>query len=98
MFRAAPVHAIENQNDHNNGQYSPPDCAGSRPTDNPAALHGFNATTMAEIYSSRSLKINLPGPANGFPTPTVFNGQVYMGTNGKVSVFGLCGNPSVCID
>jgi hypothetical protein len=85
----------ENQNSDNQGG-SGPDCAGSRPTGNPAALHGFNATTMAEIYSSRTLVTKL-GPANGFPTPSVFNGQVYVGTNGLVNVFGLCGNPSVCL-
>ncbi len=85
----------ENQNSDNQGG-SGSDCAGSRPTGNPAALHGFNATTMAEIYSSRTLVTKL-GPANGFPTPSVFNGQVYVGTNGLVNVFGLCGNPSVCL-
>jgi hypothetical protein len=53
---------------------------------------------MAEIYSSRTLSIaHQPGLVNAFPTPTVFNGQVYIGTNTEIDVFGLCGNPSVCL-
>jgi hypothetical protein len=27
---------------------------------------------------------------HGFPTPTIFQGQVYMGTDKEVNVFGLC--------
>ena len=48
----------------------------------------YNCSRIALIL----LKINQPGPANAFPTPTVFNGQVYMGTNAEIDVFGLCVN------
>jgi hypothetical protein len=103
------VWAIEqNQNNDNNPKNTKyqQDCAPLQPNGsgghtnsfNPVALHAFNATTMAEIYSSRTLSIaHQPGLVNAFPTPTVFNGQVYIGTNTEIDVFGLCGNPSVCL-
>ncbi len=89
----------DNDNNPNNKNY-PQDCAppqangsGGHPRLNPAALHAFNAATMAEIYSSRTLSFaNQPGPVSAFPTPTIFNGQVYVGTNTEVDVFGLCVN------
>jgi hypothetical protein len=90
---------------HDNGIYSPPDCAGGNPQGNPAALHAFCGaagapsgpcpTALTEIYTSRKLSLqNQPGPVNAFPTPTVFNGQVYMGTNTEIDVFGLCSSQS----
>jgi hypothetical protein len=72
-------------------------CSGSggHPRGNPAALHAFNAATMAEIYSSRTLSFaNQPGPVSAFPTPTIFNSQVYVGKNTEVDVFGLCSSQS----
>jgi len=73
--------------------------AGNQPKAQPAALHAFCATAgaqngpcptaLTEIYSSRSLA-TLLGPSGPFPTPTVFDGQVYVGTNKFVNVFGLC--------
>jgi hypothetical protein len=58
-----------------------------------AALHAFKATdlTSAELYNSR--KVNLQtsiGNFTNFSTPTVFKGQVYVGTQGEVDVYGLC--------
>jgi hypothetical protein len=100
------VWAIEqdqnNDNNPNNTNY-PQDCAppqangsgGHTNSKNPVALHAFNATTMAEIYTSRGLsQAHQPGLVNAFPTPTVFNGQVYIGTNTEIDVFGLCVNGS----
>jgi hypothetical protein len=67
-------------------------------------LHAFNATTLQETYNSSGLTNVQIGYAKGFATPTVFRGQVYMGTSTGPSnnlpglyVFGLCGVPSACI-
>jgi hypothetical protein len=93
----------ENQNADNNPSYQrQPDCAGTQPPLRPVALHAFCATAgspecptaLTEIYNSRKLSLrNQPGSANAFPTPTVFNGQVYMGTNAEIDVFGICPQP-----
>ena len=76
--------------------------SGGHPRNNPGALHAFCAakiieqgtpcpSAMTELYSSRPGFQNAAvGPVNGFPTPTIFEGQVYMGTNTEVKVFGLC--------
>ena len=96
------VWAIEqNQNNDNNGVYSPPDCAGTQSLK--PALHAFCATAgsptgpcptaLAELYNSRRFT-GISSAYFGFPTPTVFNGYVYMGANGQVAVFGLCVNGS----
>ena len=46
---------------------------------------------MTELYSSRNIsQPNQPGSAHGFTTPTVFNGQVFMGTDKGLWVFGIC--------
>jgi len=82
------VWAIEHQNRANaNNQCNLAEYPG-------AALHAFKATdlTAPELYSSRH---NNPQGAIGgeftkFSTPTVFNGQVYVGTQGEVDVYGLC--------
>jgi hypothetical protein len=86
------VWAIENQNTANPILNN---CTGT--ARQPAALHAFNATNLQELYSSRTVTTMI-GSAVGFPTPTVFRGQVYMGTNlggaqnnlPAVDVFGLC--------
>jgi hypothetical protein len=63
----------------------------------PAVLHAFNAITLQELYNSSSLADIPIGYAKGFATPTIFMGQVYMGTSTGpnnnlpgVDVFGLC--------
>jgi hypothetical protein len=55
-----------------------------------AALHAFNATTLAKLYDSRGLAHHTTGSFTTFSTPTIFNGYVYMGTQTGVHVFGLC--------
>ena len=84
------VWAIEKQNVGN-----PTNCSGT--TFPPAALHAFNATTLAPLYTSSGVQTTI-GPATSFSTPTVFNGYVYMGTKTEVDVFGLCpsNGPSGC--
>jgi len=70
----------------------------------PAALHAFNATTLQQLYTSGALTTKI-GFVKGFPTPTIFQGQVYMGTTAgpdnnlpAVDVFGLCSTvPTGCL-
>jgi len=78
------VWSIENGNSHNIPPT--PTCDGTRLH---AALHAFNATTLAELYTSRNVQTTIGNTAT-FQTPTIFKGQVYMGTLGEVDVFGLC--------
>jgi hypothetical protein len=79
------VWAIEHGNADNPG--APPDCNGGAMQ---AALHAFNATTLAKLYDSRGLAHHTTGSFTTFSTPTIFNGYVYMGTQTEVNVFGLC--------
>ena len=51
---------------------------------------GHPATTMATLYDGRNLPPNTTGSASNFSTPTVFKGQVYIGTHAGIDVFGLC--------
>jgi len=54
-------------------------------------MHSFNATTLAQLYNSGTAAQNTKiGTVHGFPTPTIFNGFVYMGTDTEVDVFGPC--------
>lgn len=75
--------AIESANFANTG--SLPQCNG---TVYPAALHAFDAASMQQLYSSNGNN-HITGKAT-YPTPTIFNGRVYMGTWSEVDVFGLC--------
>jgi len=84
------VWAIEHPNLDQN------DCAGPS---RKAVLHAFDATSMAEIYSSSSQYVL--GGAVVFSTPTIFKGQVYIGTlaannAGEIDAFGLCNQPGGC--
>jgi hypothetical protein len=57
------------------------------------ALHAFSATNLGapELYNSSQTAANMYiGPVTAFSTPTIFNGQVYIGTRTEVDVFGLC--------
>ena len=86
------VWAIEKQNKNNVG--SSPNC-GDTTSFPPAALHAYNATNLGapELYhsnGSNGVVQTQIGPATSFSVPTVFNGQVYMGTKTEVDVFGLC--------
>lgn len=80
--------AIENQNKRN-----PIDCSDTT-THPPAALHAFDATTMQQLYTSSGITNHRIGRAT-YPTPTIFQGRVYMGTWTEVDVFGACsGGPN----
>ena len=79
--------AVEHQNADNPTSN---DCNGA---DVPhAALHAFSAVptsgVMTKLYNNRGM--TRTGSTHGFPTPTIFKGQVYMGTDTEVDVFGLC--------
>jgi hypothetical protein len=90
------VWKIENQNTGNPGSGTPA-CLNNGYT-LPAALHAFNAANLSapELYSSRGLQTSI-GVATTFSTPTVFNGHVYVGTQTKVNVFGLCKTQGRCL-
>jgi hypothetical protein len=42
-----------------------------------------------QLYTSRTVQTTIQ-EAQGFVTPTVFKGQVYVGADSQVEVFGLC--------
>ncbi|HEX8815357.1 MAG TPA: hypothetical protein VF753_07645, partial [Terriglobales bacterium] len=76
-----------------------------------ARLHAICATTstlassacqtgsgqLVELYNSDQNVINTPmGQDEQYSTPTVFNGNVYMGTQTEVDVFGPCPSGGNC--
>jgi hypothetical protein len=80
--------AVEQRNAEN-----PKNCTGA---DLGSGLHAYDATYMTELYNSNNTFVSgLPsdGLYDGhFAVPTVFEGQVYVGTKFVVYVFGLCAN------
>jgi len=61
-------------------------------TSSPAVLHAYDATNLAnELYISPAGTggSGSAGPAVKFAVPTVANGNVYIGTQNELSVFGL---------
>lgn len=53
-------------------------------------LRAFNASTLAQIYSSASRSADVLGDAAKFASPTVVNGKVYVPTfDNSVKVYGL---------
>lgn len=97
--------AIETKRNKDNLPGNPnPDCEPGENNKNEegAALHVYDATTLAEYYNSaNSLSSRLY--AAHFNVPMVFQGRVYMGAAGggngnQIYVFGLCGEgPNGCI-
>jgi hypothetical protein len=61
---------------------------------NPAVLHAYDARNLAqELYNSNQAAAGRDqfGAGNKFITPTIVNGQVFVGTTSGVAVFGLLG-------
>jgi hypothetical protein len=58
----------------------------------PAVLHAYDATNLAnELYNSNQAANGRDqfGAGNKFITPTIADGQVFVGTTGAVAIFGL---------
>ena len=61
---------------------------------NPAVLHAYDARDLTrELYNSNQAAGGRDqfGAGNKFITPTIVNGQVFVGTTSGVAVFGLLG-------
>ena len=57
----------------------------------PAVLHAYDATNLAELYNSNQAPGNRDhfGTGNKFVTPAIANGKVYAATTSGVGVFGI---------
>ena len=58
----------------------------------PAILFAYDATSLNKLYSSPTSGAGAAGNAVKFVVPTVANGEVYVGTQTELSVFGLLPN------
>jgi hypothetical protein len=57
----------------------------------PAVLHAYDASSLTELYNSNQAGNGRDqfGSGNKFMTPTIANGEVFVGTPNGVAVFGL---------
>ena len=61
-------------------------------------MHAYDARDLTrELYNSNQAAAGRDqfGAGNKFITPTIVNGQVFVGTTSGVAVFGLLGGPSI---
>lgn len=59
-------------------------------TGGPAILRAYDAANVSrQIFSSSAIAANTAGPAVKFVVPTVADGQVFVGTQSEVDVYGI---------
>jgi hypothetical protein len=71
------------------------DALGLSPGQLPAILYAYNATNLADMLynSSQNAARDQGGCGNKFQVPVIADGQVFVGTQNEVDVFGLLGTP-----
>lgn len=68
------------------------DASSIQPGQSPAILYAYDATNLTNIYSSsQNAARDQGGCGNKYQVPVVANGQVFVGTQNEVDVFGLLG-------
>ena len=67
----------------------------TRPGVKPATLYAYDATNVAtQLYSSAASGLrDQAGCGAKFQTPTIANGQVFVGTGSELDVYGVIGQP-----
>ncbi len=71
------------------GIKNPTDPPKRMPSEDPAILYAFDATTLVALYNSSACPtMDQPGLATKFSTPTIANGYVYIATQTDFDIYG----------